>query len=95
MVRGVDYGSILRRDIENDRIAILFGILVNHVEHFAADTIYDFSLVFVAIILKLLLLALERAGKTVTFLRQAMLFFIAESRRAVSQTRLNVFNLFS
>src|SRR5579862_387090 len=93
LIGSVNHRRILRRNIEDHRVAVLLGILVNYIEHFASDAVHDLALVLVPVFLELLLLALIRTGQPVAFLGEASLFLIAEGGRAVPETRLQVFDL--
>src|SRR5690242_3128987 len=56
---GPQYRALLAGDIENERVAVLLGELVQHVQHLAANTVRDVVLLALELALSIFHLALQ------------------------------------
>jgi hypothetical protein len=92
-IRREDHWRSLPGAIQNYGECIIASVLAQHVDHAAADAVYDLALRFVEIILRLLRSPLERALQLFALALQPRLFVVAQRGLARAQTRLNIFHL--
>src|SRR6202521_4921340 len=93
LVGGIKNRRVLRGRIQNNDVAALARVAVQHVDHFAADAVNDVALRRVHVFLILILLALQLPRQKFTLLLQTRGLIWAELPFAGSKALPNVVDL--